>query len=182
MSTALISRFAHFYLNIELAPWKEWAFANGVNEQIISFLNFRPDALFQLSKTGPYPCPRSWTMASTVLQLGREAVEACVGEGATAELYLFLKINIPDVEKILNGTLKIESKEPSILYALGGALIGSLKQKNNEHRQENFIKALNNIPVDFMVCWVKDALIAKVLNPMLPAFVDWRLTHEKYIV
>ena len=75
----LISRFTTVY---DIAydykkDWRPWAHANGINEDIIAYLNFEPSACVRvessdMDKAGKlFPCPRTWTNLSKNLDLRR---------------------------------------------------------------------------------------------------------------
>ena len=63
MSSALANRFLH----VELAPnaeqWTRWAIRQGIHRNVLGFLRFRPDLLFQMSNENlerGWPSPRAW--------------------------------------------------------------------------------------------------------------------------
>ena len=63
MSSALANRFLH----VELAPsaeeWTRWAIRQGIHRNVVGFLRFRPDLLFQMSGENlerGWPSPRAW--------------------------------------------------------------------------------------------------------------------------
>lgn len=60
MSSALISRFAHFNIKLNRDDWLEWAANAGVDYRITSFLAFKGDLLytFKPDATDPYAAPR----------------------------------------------------------------------------------------------------------------------------
>lgn len=69
MSSALISRFAHFYIRLDNTEWQEWAVANNINPMITAFLNFKPNLLYTFNpdRDTPYASPRTWELLSKVL-------------------------------------------------------------------------------------------------------------------
>lgn len=60
MSSALISRFAHFYIELNNDEWSEWAAKAKIDTRITSFLNFKKGQLytFKADVSTPYACPR----------------------------------------------------------------------------------------------------------------------------
>jgi hypothetical protein len=126
MPAPLTNRFLHFTVEVDLNSWKEYALTQGVREEIISFLNFRPNLLHAFNKNAiAWPSPRSWDFASDLMKVGLP-VDPAVGEGAASEFKSFVKLysKLPEVEKILNGDMSISMpKEPSMIYALTGALV-----------------------------------------------------------
>jgi hypothetical protein len=126
MPAPLANRFLHFTLEVDLNSWKEYALRNNVREEIISFLNFRPNLLHSFNKNAiAWPSPRSWDFASDLMEVGLP-VDPAVGEGTASEFKSFVKLysKLPEVEKILNGDMTVKvPKEPSIIYAMIGALV-----------------------------------------------------------
>lgn len=126
MPAPLANRFMHFTIEHDLDSWKTYALAKGIREEIISFLNFRPNLLHNLDKNNPsWPSPRTWDFASDLMNVGLP-VSPAIGDGAASEFSAFVKIysKLPDVDKILAGDKSIPvPKEPSMLYALCGAFV-----------------------------------------------------------
>lgn len=60
MSSALISRFAHFNIDINVDDWLEWASQAGIDYRITSYLSFKKSNLysFKPDATEPYASPR----------------------------------------------------------------------------------------------------------------------------
>lgn len=103
---------------VRLKP--EWdAAVPGTNALVGSFVRHRPTLMLQVpddaSKAGgPWPSPRSWTMAARLMSAANiagypndsdvtmTAVGGCVGAGAATELLSWLKeMDLPDPEDIL---------------------------------------------------------------------------------
>lgn len=172
MPAPLTNRFLHMTVECDLSSWKEYALTNGVKEEIISFLTFRPNLLHSFSKNAiAWPSPRSWDFASDLMKIG-VPVEAAVGDGAAAEFNSFVKLysKLPDVEKVLNGDMSISMpKEPSLIYALTGALV---------HRSENADQYFNSMKwlirsttEDYTGVFMSDALTIMKNKGIQGAFV-----------
>jgi len=102
MPSPVANRFIHFNVESDLASWKEYAISNNMNEQIVSFMNFRPQLLFDFNKNATaWPSPRSWEFADSLMSIGVE-INAAVGDGAAAEFYAYQSIysRLPDVDSI----------------------------------------------------------------------------------
>lgn len=69
LSSALVSRFAHFYIEPNTKEWTDWALDNDIDIRIISFLGFMPSHLYKFNpdSTEPYASPRTWEMLSKAL-------------------------------------------------------------------------------------------------------------------
>jgi hypothetical protein len=75
MSSALINRVIILNVKGDVKEWLEWATQNGVRQDIISFITFKPDALMRPVPNEPIPfsTPRSWTLLSKALDLAEKA-------------------------------------------------------------------------------------------------------------
>lgn len=160
MPAPLTNRFIHFTVEADLGSWKEYALTSGVKEEIISFLNFRPNLLHNFNKNAiAWPSPRSWDFASDLMKIGLP-VDSAVGEGAAAEFKSFVKLysKLPDVEKVLAGDKSVKMpKEPSVLFAITGALV------NRSETSDNFFNGMmwlvNAATEDYVGVYMSDALV-----------------------
>ena len=121
MPAPLANRFLHLEIAPELESFKAFALANGVHEQIVAFLSFRPTLLHKSDPQQPaWPSPRSWVMASELHRIGLD-VGAAIGLGAAVEFnaYVALYSSLPDLERILDGQGDGIGfpEEPSVRYA-----------------------------------------------------------------
>lgn len=121
MPTPLANRFLHLFVEPDFESFKAYALAANAHEQILAFLSFRPELLHRLDSTNPaWPSPRSWMMASA-LHGAKLSIEPVVGLGAEAEFKAYLDVynNLPNIEKILQGSgdNTVFPKEPSVRYA-----------------------------------------------------------------
>jgi len=69
LSSALVNRVTILNLRVEAAEWLAWARANGVRNDVTSFVATMPDALMRPVPTEPQPfsTPRAWTLLSQAL-------------------------------------------------------------------------------------------------------------------
>jgi len=171
MPAPVANRFIHFNVEADLASWKEYAFYKGVNEQIISFLNFRPQLLFNFNKNATaWPSPRSWEFANTLLDVGIE-VDAAVGPGAAAEFYAYQSIysKLPDIDAVLLGEEVEVPKEPSLMYAVCGALVSRGKSALSFFNAVKWL--IGGTTEDYVGLFMGDALIAMKANNLQGAFI-----------
>lgn len=125
MPAPVANRFLHYNVDYDLDSFKSYAISKSFNERILAFLNFRPDLLFVFNKmASAWPSPRTWEMANTLISIG-ENIDAAVGEGVAAEFYSYLSIytQLPDIDRILQGKVVEAPTEPSLMYAVCGALV-----------------------------------------------------------
>ena len=167
MSTALQSRMAHLELAVDAKEWVEWASSPGLDHRITSYINFKPDALYTFSpdhtdKT--YASPRPWEFANRVLQVADSSSPEClpmlagtISEGVAREFLGFCKIHLdlPKLTEILQSPTTIPvPTEPSILYAMTGALGANA----NEENVGPLMKYITRLPVEFQVVTLREVV------------------------
>jgi hypothetical protein len=181
ISKALGSRFAtHLELAVDLDEWCAWAIDNQVPSEIIGFLRLRPDLLHHFdpkAQGNSFPCPRVW--ANVGQFLGKLPVEAelpffagALGFGAAAEFTTFLQTyrELPDIESILLDPDKSAvPEEPSVLYALCGAM----SRKINSENASPAFRYMRRLPSEFQVVWLRDALQADPRLASSKEFSSW---------
>ncbi len=120
MPSALANRFIHLDLSPDVESFKAWGLSQGLGEQILAFLAFRPTLVHQIDPQQPaWPSPRSWAMADKLRKAGLDIAPA-VGSAVAAELEAFCSIyeRLPDLEGILAGKESPSfPTEPSARYA-----------------------------------------------------------------
>lgn len=122
MPAPLANRFLHYHVEPHFDSFRAWAGRNGIHEQVLAFLAFRPTLLHKPDVRSPaWPSCRSWELASE-LHERKMGITAAVGDGAAAEFEAFLKLysQLPDLEALLQGRgSKIKfPTEPSLRYAV----------------------------------------------------------------
>jgi hypothetical protein len=171
MPAPVANRFIHFNVESDISSWKEYAIKAGVNEQIVSFINFRPQLLFNFNKNATaWPSPRSWDFASTLLDIGLD-LESAVGGGTAAEFYAYQSIysRLPDVDSILLGEKVEVPKEPSLMYAVCGALVARAKSASGFYNATKWL--VGGTTEDYVGLFMGDAMIAMQANNLQGAFV-----------
>jgi len=122
MPTPLANRFLHYQVEPHFDSFRTWAGGNGIHEQVLAFLAFRPGLLHKPDGRNPaWPSCRSWEMASELHERAM-GIAAAVGDGAAAEFEAFCKLysQLPDIESVLQGRggkIKFPA-EPSLRYAV----------------------------------------------------------------
>lgn len=140
LSSALCNRFAHFIMRIDDRAWVEWGTQAGVDASILAYVQHHgAEVLYDQSHPDlAFPSPRSWEMASKVLQAGdpldaRRLVTACVG-GRAAEAFfawrnVFAKVDVARI--VLRGELPdftdAKHADPSFVHATTFAVAGYLR-------------------------------------------------------
>jgi hypothetical protein len=98
LSSALCNRFVHFTMRPDVESWLAWAMRSGIREEVMAFIGARGvDVLYQPSEDYAFPTPRSWAMASRVMERVdpadvRRVVGACVGAAMADEFVRYQKL------------------------------------------------------------------------------------------
>lgn len=73
LSTAMKSRMIHIEMEINHSDWLEdVAFAQGYDERVIAYLNYRPNSLMNFdpdSEESTFCCPRTWEFINDILRV-----------------------------------------------------------------------------------------------------------------
>ena len=107
---ALRDRFWHLHLEVEPKQWAQWAIDNDVAVEVIMFIMFKPDLLYQQQEElendyyqedeqEAFPTPRSWTKVSNYLKaygdphhsIALQLIGGKVGPGPAREFWTFMQ-------------------------------------------------------------------------------------------
>lgn len=171
MPAPVANRFIHFHIDCTLDSWKEYAIAQGIDEKILSFLNFRPQLLYNFEKNqSAWPSPRSWEFADTLLSVNLD-IESAVGAGAASEFYAYQTIyrELPDIESIFRGENIAVPSEPSLIYAVCGAMINRASTANDIYKGLKWL--MGGTTEDYIGLYMSDALIALKAKNLQGAFI-----------
>ena len=177
--THLGNRVTRIPMEASLDDWCNWAMANEINPEVISFLRFRPDLLNSFDPQADCnPTPRAWAEGvSAALGVIEPAFENAVftgdvGEGAAAEFCAFLKIfrELPSPDSILlNPTTAPVPTKPAVLYALCGAMA----YKTTGDNFGRVMTYMTRLPQEFSVLYIRDAIKRKPEIQTCPEFTKW---------
>lgn len=118
VSTALRSRLVNLTLKEDPNLWMDWGIKNRMDPRILAYIKYKPGNLFDFDPNKDeetYACPRTWEMLNKVLNvikandLGKhsELITGIVGKlGLEFITYAKLRDELPDVEDIIQGTVK----------------------------------------------------------------------------
>jgi hypothetical protein len=181
------SRFATI---VELEPdvddWVQWASAHNLPPELIAFIRFRPQLLFDFAPSVDItnsPCPRTVHNVAKLMALGMpehlefEAYAGAAGQGFAAELMGFLKIfrQLPDPGLILlNPQESYVPTDPAILYAVCAALSRRAEPSN----MDALVAYANRLPDEFSVLLITDS---QKHNPAIVntrAYAQWTARHH----
>jgi hypothetical protein len=181
------SRFATI---VELEPdiddWVKWAGKQGLPAELIAFIRFRPNLLFEFAPSVDItnsPCPRTVHNVAKLMALALpaelefEAYAGAAGQGFAAELLGFLQIyrSLPDPKLILIDPHGASvPKDPATLYAVCSALARMSMPDN----MDALVTYANRLPDEFSVLLVTDC---ERQNPAIVntrAYVQWAARHH----
>ncbi|WP_108063776.1 AAA family ATPase [Poseidonibacter lekithochrous] len=167
MPTPLANRFIHLDFDLDFDEWKSWAYDTNIDSKIISFLAYKPQNLFTFdakSKEKSFATPRSWSFVNDVLKssldisLLEEVISGAIGKDSAIEFINYCKVmkDLPNIEEIINGTLKVIPENNSVLYALCTGLTYALKKSESVETVTNILEYSLELPNEFSVMLVRD--------------------------
>lgn len=171
---------ASYYNN----EWKPWALTHNIDGDIIAFLRWKREVLYQGQAV-----PRTWEILSKLLDtelfntgrglgvegeedgrnesreytMNEEIISGTVGKGAMHEFVTFtmLKNRLPDAEDIMRDPKSvppIPDTEVSLMYALEGALVNALRRKKTKERAAAALQYAIALRPEFAVVCFRDLL------------------------
>lgn len=174
-------------METHIDDWSQWAIANNIRPELISFIRFRPDILHKFDpKQDINPTPRSWAEGvSNVLGVVPKHLEVstfagAVGEGPAAEFAAFLKIfrNLPNPDAILMNPDNADvPSDPATLYALSGALAN----RATPHSMDALVTYLNRIPKEFGILCMTMAVRRDKELSQTHGFTKWTTSNLKVL-
>ena len=185
---------SRFVSIIELEPdiddWVLWASVNKLPAELIAFIRFRPQLLFDFSPSVEMknsPCPRTVHNVGKLMQLDLsselefDAYAGAAGEGFAAELMGFLQIfrQLPDPRLILINPEQADiPDDPATLYAL----VGALSRLAEPESMDALVKFANRLPQEFSVLLITDAEKQHPEIVNTHAYATWTARHHSSIV
>lgn len=178
MPAPLANRFLHIELRTEFEDWLNWATMNYIHEQVVGYLSFAKQDLYDFdprSSSRSFATPRSWSFVSDLLgddDLDEgtltDLVTGAIGEGLAVKFMAHRKVakQMPKPEDILAGKVKkSEIKEISAMYSLAVSMCYELQTANNkkvknwDDMADNFFGfMMDNFPTELVVMGAKIAL------------------------
>jgi len=165
LGSALANRMIHLEIEPDIDAWGAWARDNGVIEDVISFLYFRPDLLYKYTEENAFPTPRSWHIGSNLIQsvksksTQKELLTASVGKAAAGEFTVWNNVyrNV-NPEEIFQGVMpNFSGKDQSFKYAVALAVAFHLKKRKGGIKkvEENIAKFLEILGPELRVIFLK---------------------------
>ena len=182
MSTALQSRLVHLDLMIDYKEWCIWATEANLTHKIIDYIRFKPQSLYTFKpdhSDKTYACPRTWEFADRIIkkvgldyELIPQMLAGTLSEGVAREFLTYCKIyaDLPKMTDIIdNPTGVTMSKEPSVLYALTGAISNTVSMENFE----KVFMFVERMPAEFQIITLKNTLHRNPTIDKHPSMGKW---------
>lgn len=200
----LANRFTHLDITHNFEDWEEWALQNKVHPEVISYLGFAKNDLYDAkgAKTAlAFASPRSWVTVSDYLwdedviepSILHNLVSGAIGDGLGIKFMAHRKIagQLPKPSDILNGIEhNLNVKEISAMYSLSISMCYELKEMldssvdNWADKFNNYFNYISkNFPVEIVVMGVQLALIKYrfSISKDMKNWDEFQLKYGKYI-
>jgi hypothetical protein len=164
MPAPLANRFRHVNMNVDHADWQRWAITNGINHDVVGYLAYAKQDLFDFdpkTSSQAFATPRSWSAVSTMLSIEgfddvdsfeqKAEIAGAVGEGMAGKFIEHRRMSglLPNPELILDGVVKeLDAKLSNEVSAKYSLVVGITYELNEMYQEKgtggNFKKRLNN--------------------------------------
>ena len=207
MPTPLANRFLHQEMKVDFASWQEWAVTNRVHKDVVGYLSFAKQDLYDFdakSSSRAFATPRTWSFVSELLEEDdsddntlTNLIAGTVGEGLAVKFMAHRKIagRMPQPEDILSGKVTtLDVKEVSAMYSLvismcyelKAAVENKVESKKFHEMADNFLGyMMKNFETELTVMGARIALTTYDL-PFLPTklknFDEFHQRFGKYIL
>lgn len=181
-STAMQSRLTHINLVVDTLEFINWAGGAGIDHRITSYLSMKPGNLYTFKadhSDRTYASPRTWEMANDFIKLTSikdpdllPLLAGTITEGVTREFLAFCDIytNLPSIASIIadpHGV--VQSDEPSILFAMSGAIAHHV----NDVNITPLMVYMNRMPKEFQVVCLRQIMHRNKAMKTNPEVVKW---------
>ena len=201
----LANRFLHLELRTDFDDWLKWATLNQVHEQVVGYLGFAKQDLYDFdpkSTSRAFATPRSWSFVSELLEDDNlpestltDLIAGAVGEGLAVKFMAHRKVaqQMPLPEDVLSGKVtKCNIKEISAMYSLTISLCYELqaakkkKVDNWDEMADYFFRfMMDNFQTEMTVMGAKVAISTYNL-PFDPSklknFDEFHQRYGKFII
>jgi MoxR-like ATPase len=181
MPAPLGNRFLHLEVQPDFDSFKLFAIEQGLHEQVVAFLSYRPGLLHKMDAHRPaWPSPRSWAMASQ-LHESELPIDPAVGGPTAEEFRAFLAIysRLQGLDEILQGRGAKHPfpEEPSLRYALTVGL--SLRSSSVEQGLAAFRWITEKAGAEWMQLFTSNLLVNLETRNLKGLFVQAVRQDEK---
>ena len=167
MATPLANRFVHLDMEPSLEDWQVWAKKSNIDETIIAFTSYRPDALFAFNTQNDskaFATPRTWEYVNEILlsnpddDLLMDLIKGAIGEELAASFLGFKSVakKLPNIDDILEGKTTDVPVETSALHILCTSLSMRIDDETRAATLDNLLRYTLNLPGEFAVMIIQD--------------------------
>lgn len=168
LGTAMQSRLVTLELDVNKDDWIKWANENDIDHRIMSFIEFRPDALMSFDPNHndyTFPCPRTWAMLSDILDTAGDIeiteldlIAGCIGKGMSRDLFSHIQVAdaLPNIDDIMNSPKTI--KIPTEPFDARIAIAGMVSHYANEDNLSVLMDFLVRLPIENQVIAVRNMI------------------------
>lgn len=164
MSTAMQSRLIHINMGVDKDMWIEWAINNGIDNRVISFIEYQPSNLHKFNPShqdDTFACQRTWEFCSRlikpypILHTSKLALLAgCISEGVAREFKAFCELS----EGLVKFEDIIENPEEAKVPTDSGSLYATVGMLTDNVTAENAAIAMTYIgrmPAEYQLCTIR---------------------------
>ena len=193
LGSALANRMIHFEVEANVEDWAAWARDNGVIDDIIGFLHFRQDLLYHQTDDHAFPTPRSWGIASQLVQTTnnkkeqKELLQSSVGVGAAQEFVVWQEVyrNVDPEEVFVGKMPNFEGEDQSYRYAVAFAVASHLRKRKKtiDGCEKHVAKFLSMLTAELRVVFLRHQTLPTLEKMMLnPEFKEMTKEMMKIVV
>ena len=184
MPSPLANRFVHFEMEVDIEDWRLWAYKQGLDERVISYISYRSEHLFTFdskSDIKSFATPRSWEYVNSILkssitqELLLDTLGGAVGKDVAVSFLSFSKVmnRLPDIQNILSSGTNEYSDEVDVLYALSTGLVSAFLKDSDDEKLDNLLRYTLDLKSEFAVMIVQDLQRNGVRMEYSEVFKEW---------
>jgi hypothetical protein len=197
----LCNRFIHAtLLPPSVEEWSEWALKNGVDNRIITYLNYKHDHLFNFNVESPenaFPTPRSWSEYVSPLikekshrePLFFKLVASAIGTGIATTFKAFLEVrDTINFDDILKNPQEVENiTKINMQYSLVSLICQWLEKNHKKDDMDKLIEIMQYQNPEFAILTLKMVVnnYMKQVEKYFPQNKIWKkklsLEYAKYL-
>ena len=188
LGTAMQSRLVHFEMAADSKEWLRWAYGNGVDHRVTSYINYAPEKLHMFDPNHndkTFPCPRTWHFLSryldavgTLTHQDVHALAGTIGEGPAREFMAYCEIekDLITYDQVVKSPAKVPlPTEPSTTYFLCGSLASKVEKKD----LDKVVEFVSRLPIEFQIVCFRDMLKRQKDLKKEKALRDWIIKNSK---
>lgn len=192
MASPLANRFVHLSMDISTDDWIDWAMKSNIDSNIIAFIRYRPDSLFNFNTQNEeksFATPRTWEYVNEILSSSPDEdlllplISGAIGEELAASFLGFKAVakSLPDIDEVLEGKTDTVPTDTSSLHILCTALTMRITDESSGTEINNLIGYTLNLPGEFAVMIVQDLRQRSIELDYLKNWPLWMKNFNKLL-